>query len=244
MKDKLMKSFSCLCIILVFILVVLIAKKTDVTMDNYMILGERIGNNQHENFFMERVDEKVIKTSNSTFTLEHISSGQMLKMLQENVSKKINGEFVQIKDVIQKSNCISLFAGNSDFVDKIKIDPQTKTATYDYDVLNRQVDITVMNICNIVEEIRLYNSYCDIILASAFFPYYDLNQSQYQEIISIFCSLNRSLQEICQETNLYFLDIGLLNNSNYLNENTYTINDEGSQYLGEKIFHCAIDKIC
>ena len=104
-KKRVMNSLSILCMVLLVVLIVLIAKKTNVQLDNYMIFGEKIGNNEYENVFMKQVDNKKIRTSNSTFTSQ-VESKTFLKMLQENVAKKIDNKMVPIQDVIQKSNYI------------------------------------------------------------------------------------------------------------------------------------------
>ena len=104
-KKRVMNSLSVLCMVLLVVLIVLIAKKTNVQLDNYMIFGEKIGNNEYENVFMKQVDNKKIRTSNSTFTSQ-VESKTFLKMLQENVAKKIDNKMVPIQDVIQKSNYI------------------------------------------------------------------------------------------------------------------------------------------
>ena len=57
-KKRVMNSLSILCMVLLVVLIVLIAKKTNVQLDNYMIFGEKIGNNEYENVFMKQVDNK------------------------------------------------------------------------------------------------------------------------------------------------------------------------------------------
>ena len=41
-KKRVMNSLSVLCMVLLVVLIVLIAKKTNVQLDNYMIFGEKI----------------------------------------------------------------------------------------------------------------------------------------------------------------------------------------------------------
>ena len=77
-KKRVMNSLSILCMVLLVVLIVLIAKKTNVQLDNYMIFGEKIGNNEYENVFMKQVDNKKIRTSNSTFTSQ-VESKTFLK---------------------------------------------------------------------------------------------------------------------------------------------------------------------
>lgn len=42
-KKRVMNSLSILCMVLLVVLIVLIAKKTNVQLDNYMIFGEKSG---------------------------------------------------------------------------------------------------------------------------------------------------------------------------------------------------------
>ena len=56
--------------------------------------------------------------------------------------------------------------------------------------------------------------------------------------------INDELEQLCKDSNASYLDISLLGKSNYFLESTYTINDAGHQYLGNKIYQCAIDEIC
>lgn len=241
-KKRVMNSLSVLCTVLLVVLIVLIAKKTDMQLDNYMIFGEKIGNNEYEDVFMKQVDNEKIKTSNSTFTSQ-VESKTFLKMLQENVAKKIDNKMVPIQDVIQKSNYISIYIGNNDFIDKIKFDKATKQAKYDLDVLQRQMDITTMNVYHILEEIKNINEYCKIIVLSIYFPYYDLKSPALEELQNFFNVFNDELAQLCMDSKASYLDISLLSSSNFL-ESTYTINDAGHQYLGNKIYQCAIEGIC
>lgn len=242
-KKRVMNSLSVLCMLLLVVLIVLIAKKTNVQLDNYMIFGEKIGNNEYENVFMKQVDNEKIRTSNSTFTSQ-VESKTFLKMLQENVAKKIDNKMVPIQDVIQKSNYISIYIGNTDFIDKIKFDKTTKEANYDLEVLQRQIDMTTLNVYHIIEEIKNINEYCKIIVLSTYFPYYDLESHALEELQNFFNTFNDELEQLCKDSNASYLDISLLGKSNYFLESTYTINDAGHQYLGNKIYQCAIDEIC
>ena len=244
MKKRILSSLSILCLFSVVILVVLIAKKTNVTLDNYMIFGEKIGQNEYEDLFMSKVDSKLIRTSDSTFTSNEVESSLFLKMLHDNVSKKIDGKMVCIGDVIKKSNYVSLYVGNVDLLNKIRFDSAMKKATYDLEVLERQIDIISFNIYQIIEEIKIYNEYCNIVVLSNYFPYYDLNAIQLSELKEVFLKLNQSIFDVCQETMVSYTDIALLGTTDYLNETAYTINDKGHQYLSDKIYQCAINKKC
>ena len=242
-KKRVMHSLSVLCLACIIVLIFMIAKKTSVQLDNYMVFGEKIGNNEYEEVFMSQVDEEKIKTSNSTFTSQ-VESRIFLKMLQENVSKKINGKMIPIQDVIKKSNYISVYVGNIDFIDKIKLNSETKEVTYDLDLLQRQMDITIMNIYHIVEELKSHNEYCKIMVLSSYFPYYDIPFQNASELQQIFNQFNEELKTLCIDSEVTYLDISLLSSTNYFEESTYTINECGLQYIGNILYHCAIVGIC
>ena len=96
----------------------------------------------------------------------------------------------------------------------------------------------------LIEEIKNINEYCKIIVLSTYFPYYDLESHALEELQNFFNTFNDELEQLCKDSNASYLDISLLGKSNYFLESTYTINDAGHQYLGNKIYQCAIDEIC
>lgn len=243
-KKKILNSLSLLCIFSIVLMVTLIMKKSRIERNTYMVFGEKKYMEEHIQYVLDHANQKLFKQTDDTFVTSNSNSSILLKMLQENVSKKINHKMVPIADVITCSNYISIFLGNSDFTDKIRYNNQEKSLKYDIDILNRQIEITTLNVFHIIEEIQSINAVAKIILVGAYLPYYDSNVNQIYELGNIFSKLNHSLKDVCQETQISFVDISLLENKNYYATNSDEINESGLNYLNQKVYRCAMENIC
>lgn len=231
-------------VIAIILLIALIAKKADVKMDNYMVIGDTIGDNYHAYDLYTQMDKDTIVTYNTTFTSKNLSTTNMLKIVDENAKKQLDGKSVSIKDVILKSNYICYVVGNSDLSSKIKIDKANRKATFDVDVLNRQINISGNNVYNIVDTMIEYNKYSTILLVGAYMPYIDLETEQIEIIDEIFSGYNETLKQIAIDTNVNFIDISSLSDDEYLHISDYTINRKGSEYISDRIYSCVINKKC
>ena len=81
-------------------------------------------------------------------------------------------------------------------------------------------------------------------LVGFYLPYYNASFNKLTELEKVFNNLNDSLKEVCLLSNASFVDISLLENKKYYQENSYEFNQNGIDYLNKKIASCALENKC
>lgn len=241
-KKKIFNSLSMFCILGIILMITLIINKSNISRNTYMVIGQKLYVKEHMKYMLDSVDNKKITKGDDTFVFNNCSSSNLLKMLQENIKKSSNQKMIAISDVINLSNYITIFLGNNDLTDKIKYTNQE--LKYDLDILNRQIEITSLNTYHIIDEIKLKNDEAKIMLVGFYLPYYNASFNKLTELEKVFNNLNDSLKEVCLLSNASFVDISLLENKKYYQENSYEFNQNGIDYLNKKIVSCALENKC
>lgn len=236
-KNKIYRSLIFLCVVLIVVITTMIYSKKADPDDNYMVFGNKIDNNNHEKLLMDLDNNNYFNSSNSTFTSNNINTSTLLRLIENNSKKSIDGKLVKISEVIKSSKCMSLVIGNGDLTDKIDYNRENKELNYDFDLLYRQIEISSANIHSIIDEIHSINNNIDVFVIGAYNPFYDYFGINKDALHTIFNAYNNYIKDICIQTNSNFIDVSLLSSVDYFVNDGYTINGDGSEYLANKIYY-------
>ena len=138
-----------------------------------------IGNN------IENIDGEI----DDTFTSSFMTSSLLLKMLINDASKESEGKLIKLSNLINNSDKIIINVGMVDLCNYIK---EKETLIYDETVINRQSEITISNISNIID---IVNSRCKnttIFIQTLTYPY----NIKDEKLISIFNEINGKIKQI------------------------------------------------
>lgn len=237
-KKQIINSLSILTIGIIFALVGLIINRGQNKNNYFLIVGDKIGNNEYVDSLKNLNNNELYY--DTTFTSNNLSSTQLLKFVNQNAQKNINGKMVKINDLIKNSQYMCLSVGSNDLNEKIIL--SDNVAEYDMEILYRQIQITSNNVYNIIYDIKDTNPKIQIVILGVYFPYIFLDFSDKKDLETIYENYNNNLKEIANSLNINYLDLTILSNEKYYENNSLSL--EGNECLAKKIYSCIIDSKC
>lgn len=180
--------FKLLLLIMIFIILTLsicILFKKESSKENLTIL---IGN---------PLDKKINVEYDDTFTNEFINSNYLLKLIENDASKSVDGKLVKLTSLIKKANIIILNIGEFEINSLI----DNNQNNYDVQIIDRTIDIYLNNLNAILNKIEDINDDSLIYVCNITYPL-----SNYDDTLStVYKTLNESINEIVKKNNANIL---------------------------------------
>jgi len=152
----------------------------------------------------------VLSSFNKSFAVPGYTTTDVLKDIQDNVSKQDStGENINIQTAIKQAEIITLDAGANDLLTQLVIDKTTGKVSYDQAKLETALKGVGENTAKIVGAIRTLNPTAKIYLMGYYnpFPYFPAEQQEL--LLPLLDLLNKTLSEAGKAFNVVFVPTGV-----------------------------------
>lgn len=153
---------------------------------------------------------------NNVFTQKDLTTAELINMINNNVSKKVNEKTITIQQAIAEANVITLSIGLDELANHSLTDTLTTKVTNNYyDEINK-----------LLKMIREYNR--EKIIVISVYKAYEINNIR---------EINTNLEQISLKNDCDFIDISkLVSNEEYFFDNTsYYLNYKGHKKISTEI---------
>ncbi|MCH5171424.1 MAG: hypothetical protein J1F31_01125 [Erysipelotrichales bacterium] len=158
-------------------------------------------------------DELVLKISEglnrkciSYFARPKMQSGEVFKIVDSNASYYLDGKQYPFFSIAEKADFFIINVGMQDFLPSMTIDVNNNILDYDYDLIEKQLEIFQYHIYHTIEVINDINSKAEIVLLSAYNDY--LFEKPEQILFnSIVKQVNNELMEMTELKNVKYLSL-------------------------------------
>lgn len=154
-------------------------------------------NNNRKERALIGINQYVLYDVDTSFASDFMDSSHLLKMMNQDCSKNINGKIINLSTYIKQKDVIIINIGSYE-IDKLFVANNNNEITYDNDLIDRQIKILLSNIELIISHIKNINSRCYLSLYKLNCPF----EKDCFEINSIYNKINNNLNEIAQINNV------------------------------------------
>lgn len=193
---------------------------------NLLALGDGLANGMtaydvtgysYNDYIKDKFKEsKQLHNYNNVFTQKDLTTAELIKMINDNVSKKVNDETISIQQAIAEANVITLAIG----LDELANHSLNNTLTIK--VTNNYFD----DVNKLLKMLREYNR--EKIIVIGIYKAYEINNIE---------EINTKLKQISIKNDCEFVDISKIvtNEEYYFDDTSYYLNYKGHKSISTEI---------
>lgn len=189
---------------------------TWVTPINYLALGDSLAygissdglpGDGYPDFLAQSLNgANVLKSSNKGFSFPGYTASDVLKDLQENVTKPVlgigqEGQNLELHKSIAEANLITISVGANDVLQYVKIDPKTGAPQIDLQGLATGIQQVGINYNQILKRIYAINPTVQVYVMGYYNPFPHLGPELQPQLAQLLVGLNGSIQAGMKGTN-------------------------------------------
>ena len=166
------------------------------------------------NELLSKITDGLNRNCVDYFARSKMQSGEVFKIVDSNASYFLQGKQYPFFSVAEKADLFILNVGMQDFLPSMTIDVSQNILEYDYDLIEKQLEIFQYHIYHTIEGINDINSRAEIVLFSAYNDYL-FEKPERTLFNSIVKQVNNELMEMTELKNVKYLSLVGINEEIY-----------------------------
>ncbi len=247
MGDK-MKRIIALVILVIAVLGVFITHKTlskDSMRISYIALGDSVaagrdpygatvyGYPDYIKDYLEENDKLYFYTKD--FSKSGYTTKDIINEIEGNYTKEVDGKTIYLKEALRESDLVTLQIGANDFIDTLSIS-ELESMLNEIASLKKEIDNVITKVESVIVLLKQYAK--EQIIVIGYYnplPRFTTYKNEINELVKYF---NNKLEELCEEYNIYYVDIfDIFDNNEELLPNPFDIhtNTDGYKKIANRI---------
>jgi len=193
-----------------------VAAPSWITSANYLALGDSLAagmdhlgkmGDGYADYLAGTMDETgLLNSFNKTFAVPGYTTKDVLKDIEENVTREVGGKSIRLHDAIANAGLITISAGANDVLAHVKIDPTTFAVTYDEKALQLEIKQVGMNLMKIITAIHTINPDAQVYVMGYYNPYPHLPAEIQPLLAQLLAGVNKAIETAAQLPNVDWVE--------------------------------------
>ncbi|MCM3710516.1 S-layer homology domain-containing protein [Sporosarcina luteola] len=217
---------------------------------SYLALGDSLAagmdhsgkmGNGYADYLADTLEETgLLDSFNKTFAVPGYTTKDVLKDIEENATREVDGKSIRLHDAIANAGLITISAGANDVLAHV-IDPQTKKLAINAEAVQLEVKQVGMNLMQIVSAIHKINPDAQVYIMGYYNPFPQMPQEVQPMLAQLLTGLNTAISTVAQLPNVEWVetaDAVAKDFGNYLpNPQNIHLSSEGYQVVAEQFWN-------
>ncbi|WP_262175764.1 GDSL-type esterase/lipase family protein [Saccharococcus sp. Marseille-Q5394] len=148
----------------------------------------------------------LLDSFNKTFAVPGYTTKDVLKDIEENATREVDGKSIRLHDAIANAGLITISAGANDVLAHVKINPKTFAITYDEQALQMEIKQVGMILMKIITAIHTINPDAQLYVMGYYNPYPHLPAEIQPLLAQMLTGVNKAIETAAQLPNVDWVE--------------------------------------